>query len=55
MRKRFTETKNKKIVINVFPLLMLWRLFNCGTFRCGIYKRAAFISKIKIEDNEIMC
>ena len=27
------------------------RLFNSGTFRCGVYKRAAFILKIKIEEN----
>ena len=30
-------------------------LFNFGTFRCSIYKTVAFISKIKTEENEIMC
>ena len=54
------EVNTIQFLYHISSCKMPRRLFNFGTFRCGLYYRGAFIlrtafdSKIKIEENEIM-
>ena len=45
------DTK-EQLTIPCFPFSAVIRFWH---FRCGVYKSAMFISKIKIEENEMMC
>ena len=48
-----TESTDFFLKYRISSFRMPRRLFNFGTFRCGVYQRTPFISKIKIQGNEI--